>query len=130
MIAHFRTHNDRFSCRVTSKLTNQLDWPSWNGTPTDVAPVAEVVAVPERDTVSRVMTAPARLKAVVASLTTGTKEKVGSQHVETLVKEPPSEQVIEENVFPSNTPPLRHHISDCDLSGSVHGLGGIPQLTA
>ena len=65
------------------------------GTPTTVAPVAEVIAVPERDTVSQVMTAPARLEAVVASLTTVTN----SEHVETLVKEPPSEQVIEKMCF-------------------------------
>ena len=35
-------------------------------------PVEEVVAVPDRDTVSQVMTAPARLEAVVASLTAAT----------------------------------------------------------
>ena len=40
--------------------------------------------MPERDTVSQVMTAPARLEAMIASLTTATIEKVGSEHVETL----------------------------------------------
>ena len=37
----------------------------------------EVAAVLERDTVSQVMTASPSLEAVIASLTTATKEKVG-----------------------------------------------------
>jgi hypothetical protein len=111
------------------------------GIPTNVAPEAEVVAVPERDTVSQVTIAPARLEAVVASLTTATKEKVGSAHVDTLVKEPPSEQVIEKNVFPSNTPPSVVPSSQVYVTTSPNvtsvirstvafsTLGGTPQLT-
>ena len=86
-------------CWVTSKHTNQLDWPSWKHT--DAAPVGEVCRA-ERDTVLEVMTAPARLEAVIASLTTATKEKVGSEHVETMEKEP-SRQVTEKIAFRSNT---------------------------
>ena len=29
MIPHSRMHNDRFSCRVSSKPNNQPDWLSW-----------------------------------------------------------------------------------------------------
>ena len=50
----------------------------------------EVLAVPERDTVSQVITASEKLDAGIASLTNATKEKVSSGHVETLGKEPPS----------------------------------------
>ena len=56
----------------------------------NAATVEEVLAVPERDTVSLVITAPAKLDAAIASLTTATKEKVSSEHVETLGKQPPS----------------------------------------
>ena len=47
------------------------------GTPIIVAPVEEVVAVPELDTVSQVITEPSRLEAVMAS-------HPYSKHVETL----------------------------------------------
>ena len=47
-------------------------------------PVEEVLAVPERDTVLQVMTAPGRLEAAIAYLPTATKQKVSSEHVETL----------------------------------------------
>ena len=41
-------------CRETSRLTNQLDWPSWNNhNSITVAAVEEIVAVPELDTVSQ-----------------------------------------------------------------------------
>ena len=43
--------------------------------------------MPERDTVSQVMTASARPEVEIATLTTATREKVGSEHVETLGKE-------------------------------------------
>ena len=32
---------------------------------------------------------------------------------------PPSEQVIEKMFFSTNTPLLRHHTSECDVSGSI-----------
>ena len=34
MIAHTRIPNDRYTCRVDSKLTNKLDQPNWNYLPT------------------------------------------------------------------------------------------------
>ena len=86
MIPYSRMHNDRFSCRVTSKHNSQLDWLCWKHA--NVAFVEEVLAVRERDTVLQVMTFPARLEAVIASLTTATKERVVSEHVEALGKEP------------------------------------------
>ena len=101
MIAHLHKHHNKCPCRVINKLTNKLDWSSW--THTNEAPVEEVLVVPERETVLQVMTAPARLEAVTATLATATKEKVGSEHVETLVKEPATRQVTEKIAFPSNT---------------------------
>ena len=100
MIAHFQIHNDRSPYRVTRKHTKQLDWSPWKHT--NAAHLEEVLAVPERDTVLQVMTAPAKLDAVIASLTTATKEKVSSEHVETLGKDPPSRQLTEKIAFPSN----------------------------
>ena len=65
MIAHISIHTiDKF-CRVTSKFFHQLGWP-----------------LPEWDPTSQVMTAPARLEAVIASLTTATREKVGQVQVQ------------------------------------------------
>ena len=55
---------------------------------TPPAIVEEVVAVPERDTVSQVMAVSARMEAVVASLITATIENMGLEHVETPGKEP------------------------------------------
>ena len=60
------------------------------GTSSNAATVEEVLAVPERDTVSQVMTATAKLDAAIASLTNATKEKISSEQVETLGKELPS----------------------------------------
>ena len=54
---------------------------------TPPAIVEEVVAVPERDTVSQVMTVSARME-LVASLITATIENMGLEHVETPGKEP------------------------------------------
>ena len=90
MIENSQIHNDRLSCRVTSKHNNLFDWPSWKHA--NAALVEEVLAVPERDTVLQVMTAPGGLEVVIASLTTATQEKVSSEHVETLGMEPPSGQ--------------------------------------
>ena len=97
MIADFRIPGDRFPCRETKKLTIQLHWLSWKT-------LEEVVAVPEGETVSQLMTAPPNLEAVIASLKTATKEKVGLGHVETLSKESPSGQVTEKVAFPSSAP--------------------------
>ena len=58
-------------------------------TPIKQAPMEEVLAVPERDTSSQVMTASARPEAVTASLTTAERRKFGAEHVETLEKETP-----------------------------------------
>ena len=44
MIAHTRIPNDKYTCRVDSKLTNKLDQPNWN-TYQRGALVDEVVAV-------------------------------------------------------------------------------------
>ena len=55
MITHFQIHNDRSSSCVTNKHTKQLGWLAWNHT--NAVPVEEVFAVPERDTVSQVITA-------------------------------------------------------------------------
>ena len=98
MIPHSRMHNDRFSCRVTSKHNNQLDWLSRKHAN---AGFVEEVSRAERDTVLQVMTVPARLEAVTASLTTATKERVVSEHVEALGKEP---RVTERIAFPTNSP--------------------------
>ena len=46
--------------------------------------IEEVVAVHERETVTRVMTAPYRLGAVIASLTTATNGEVETEPVATL----------------------------------------------
>ena len=54
------------------------------GTPTDAALVEKVVVVLERDTVSQVTTAPARLEGVTASLSAATKKGVGREQVATL----------------------------------------------
>ena len=45
-----------------------------------MALVEEVVAVPELDTVSQVITAPARLESVMASPTTAMKEQIGKSY--------------------------------------------------
>ena len=68
---------------VNSELINPLDLPFWKLI--DMGPVKEIVAVPEWETVSRVMTAPCRLGAVIASLTTATNGKVDTEYVATLV---------------------------------------------
>ena len=73
----------------------QLNLTGALGIPTNVEPVEEVVAVPERETVFQVTTAPVRLEAVKASLITATREKVGLDHLETLGKEPPSCVTVE-----------------------------------
>ena len=54
------------------------------GTHITVAPVEEVAVVRERETVSRVMTVPAKLNAAIASLTTATEEKDCSEYVKAL----------------------------------------------
>ena len=67
-----------------------------------------------------VMTAPARLEAVIASLTTATNENVGSEHVETLEA---YGQVTGKNCVSIKLPiasvylltRVRHHASECDL---------------
>ena len=73
------------------------------GTHITVAPVEEVVVVPERETVSRVMTAPCRLGEVIAPLIIAKNGKVDTEHVAKLVKETPSRQVTERIAFPSIT---------------------------
>ena len=96
------------------------------GTPITVAPVEEIVAVSELDTVLKVMTAPARLGAVIASLTTATKEKVGnpySKQVETLEREQYTDkqqrelrfhQTLHRRWFPRRKGTTRH------LTGVLH----------
>ena len=51
MNTHFQIHNDRSSSCVTNTHTKQLGWLAWNHT--NAVPVEEVLAVPERDTVSQ-----------------------------------------------------------------------------
>ena len=59
LIAHNRIHGGRYPCNVSSELTNPFGLPSWKLI--DMGPVEEIVAVPERETVFRVMMAPFRL---------------------------------------------------------------------
>ena len=62
IIEHFQIRNNRSSSCVINKHTKQLGWLAWNHT--TAAPVEEVLAVPERDTVSQVTTASEKLDAV------------------------------------------------------------------
>ena len=64
------------------------------GTSADVAPVEEVDAMPDRDTISRVMTARGKLEAVIVTLATGTKERSRTGTSETLVRV--SHRVVQE----------------------------------
>ena len=64
------------------------------GTSTDMAPVEEVVVMPGRDTISRVMAAPGKLEAVIVTLATGTKERCRTGTRETLVRG--SHRVVQE----------------------------------
>ena len=88
IIEHFQIRNNRSSSCVINKHTKQLGWNAWNHT--NAAPVEEVLAMPERDTVSQVITASEKLDAGIASLINATKEKVSSEHVDALGKEPQS----------------------------------------
>ena len=81
--------------------------------------------MPAWDTVSQVMTAPARLEEVNASLAIATKEEIGLERVETLGKETAFGQVtgkvvcfhliIHSKWFPHQR--VFDHTFECDFSG-------------
>ena len=117
LLAHFQIHNDRFPCRVSKSSPNNLTGPL--GTPTN-APVEEVIAVPERETVSQVMAAPGRQEEVKhLSHRNERKSRLGTCSKESLLSDRytcrETSELTDRLDWPSWKLPLTRHSSKMSL---------------